>query len=132
MGGKSVALMIANVAPCEEFFIETVNTLNFASKSRLIENRVLPQDYQPSDREIKLKAWKEQKETKSIRATTDKRWSEGEESSSQKRKLSSETDSSLSKKRISDGVSATDKSEITKRIELLEKQILKNTSYLLF
>ena len=32
--------MIANIASCEKFLIETCNTLNFASKSKLIYNNV--------------------------------------------------------------------------------------------
>lgn len=44
LGGRSVALMIANVAPTEAFLSDTCNTLNFASKSRMIVNRVVIND----------------------------------------------------------------------------------------
>jgi DNA uptake protein ComE-like DNA-binding protein len=40
LGGRAYALVIANVAPNENFLLETCNTLNFASKSRLVENAV--------------------------------------------------------------------------------------------
>lgn len=37
-GGKSNAIMIANVAPGYNWFNETLRTLNFASKSRMVVN----------------------------------------------------------------------------------------------
>lgn len=40
LGGNTIALIIANVAPTEAFLCDTCNTLNFASKSRLIENGI--------------------------------------------------------------------------------------------
>lgn len=40
LGGKSKALMIANISSCEKFITDTANTLNFASKSKQISNNV--------------------------------------------------------------------------------------------
>lgn len=40
LGGKSIALMIANVSPLPDHFHETFNTLTFASKSKHISNFV--------------------------------------------------------------------------------------------
>lgn len=40
LGGSAYSLLIANVAPTEVFLLETNNTLNFASKTRQIENNV--------------------------------------------------------------------------------------------
>ena len=40
LGGKASAVMIANVSPSEVHYLETHNTLNFASKSKQITNRV--------------------------------------------------------------------------------------------
>ena len=39
LGGNSNAIMIANISPCQQFFVETQRTLNFASKSRQIVNK---------------------------------------------------------------------------------------------
>ncbi len=41
LGGKAHALVIANVAPTMNWLAETAATLNFASKSRNIQNRVI-------------------------------------------------------------------------------------------
>ena len=40
LGGNAYALLIANVAPCDSFLLDTWNTLNFASKTRQIQNSV--------------------------------------------------------------------------------------------
>jgi hypothetical protein len=66
--------MIANIAPCEEHFVETFNTLNFASKSKLIENKPVIHEFSggswaangPADRHAKLREWKEARETKRL------------------------------------------------------------------
>ncbi|KAI8054521.1 P-loop containing nucleoside triphosphate hydrolase protein [Syncephalis plumigaleata] len=39
LGGKSLGLMIVNVAPGHEFYQDTINTLNFAKKSKTIVNK---------------------------------------------------------------------------------------------
>ena len=41
LGGKSQGIIIANIAPGAKFFSETLRTLNFASKSRKVVNRVV-------------------------------------------------------------------------------------------
>ena len=38
MGGSAHACVIANIAPERRFYSDTVNTLNFATKSRTIVN----------------------------------------------------------------------------------------------
>lgn len=47
LGGAAYALIIANVAPGDAFHLETCSTLNFASKSRQIENNVIKAAAQP-------------------------------------------------------------------------------------
>ncbi|KAL1924882.1 uncharacterized protein VTP21DRAFT_4536 [Calcarisporiella thermophila] len=39
LGGKSVGMMIVNIAPEKQFYMDTYNTLNFATKSKNIENK---------------------------------------------------------------------------------------------
>ncbi|KAK9762201.1 hypothetical protein K7432_012298 [Basidiobolus ranarum] len=39
LGGRSLAMMIVNVAPGQKFYLETHNTLNFATKSKEIVNK---------------------------------------------------------------------------------------------
>jgi kinesin family protein 22 len=38
LGGNALSLIIANIAPGQQFYLDTYNTLNFASKSRSIIN----------------------------------------------------------------------------------------------
>ncbi|KAJ1923119.1 hypothetical protein IWQ60_006090 [Tieghemiomyces parasiticus] len=38
LGGRSLGMMIVNVAPGQKFYLETYNTLNFATKSKTIVN----------------------------------------------------------------------------------------------
>ena len=64
MGGKAQALVITNVAPTLEFLYETYRTLNFASKSRKIQNEV-EYCYQNDENEFDEKL------------TAPKRWSTG-------------------------------------------------------
>lgn len=70
LGGKSNAIMIANIAPGQAFFTETQRTLNFASKSRKIVNKPVVHseaiqrapDVDPAEeRRRKLEEWKKQK-----------------------------------------------------------------------
>ncbi|EPZ36411.1 kinesin-domain-containing protein [Rozella allomycis CSF55] len=69
LGGKSRALIIANVAPSENYLQETYNTLNFASKSRQIINNPTS-NVIDKDRQTKLVAWKESKEKKRTSASS--------------------------------------------------------------
>ncbi|RKP39157.1 P-loop containing nucleoside triphosphate hydrolase protein, partial [Dimargaris cristalligena] len=39
LGGRSLGMMIVNVAPGQKFFVDTYNTLNFATKSKQIVNK---------------------------------------------------------------------------------------------
>lgn len=73
LGGNAYALIIANVAPCESFLLDTCNTLNFAAKSRLIQNHIKSvsqlhqqqqQQQQQADRTL---AELEERETESAR-----------------------------------------------------------------
>ncbi|RKP07309.1 P-loop containing nucleoside triphosphate hydrolase protein [Thamnocephalis sphaerospora] len=41
LGGKSMGMMIVNVAPGHEFYQDTINTLNFAKKSKTIVNKTV-------------------------------------------------------------------------------------------
>lgn len=41
MGGRSIGVMFANIAPGNRYFPETHNTLNFASKSREVPSRFI-------------------------------------------------------------------------------------------
>lgn len=120
MGGKSIAIMIANVAPCEDYFAETINTLNFASKSKLIENRIVTQELLVSDREFR---YKEEKNLSSLGKM--KRLSEGLEESVPCKIQKRSSEGSCEKYQPTNN--PTDK-DISKRLEILEKQILKNPS----
>lgn len=68
LGGKSNAVLIANIAPGVSYFAETTRTLNFASKSRRIVNKpVVHETAAPSaaeaaaNRKRKLEEWKRAK-----------------------------------------------------------------------
>jgi len=68
LGGKSNAVLIANIAPGVSYFSETTRTLNFASKSRRIVNKpVVHEQAAPSaaeaalNRKRKLEEWKRAK-----------------------------------------------------------------------
>ncbi|KAJ1977999.1 hypothetical protein H4R34_003363 [Dimargaris verticillata] len=39
LGGQSLGMMIVNIAPGQQFYVETYNTLNFATKSKQIVNK---------------------------------------------------------------------------------------------
>ncbi|KAJ1974408.1 hypothetical protein H4R35_003620 [Dimargaris xerosporica] len=39
LGGRSLGMMIVNIAPGQQFYVETYNTLNFATKSKQIVNK---------------------------------------------------------------------------------------------
>ncbi|ORX97824.1 kinesin-domain-containing protein [Basidiobolus meristosporus CBS 931.73] len=41
LGGRSLAMMIVNVAPGQKFYLDTHNTLNFATKSKEIVNKAV-------------------------------------------------------------------------------------------
>jgi len=83
LGGKSNAILIANIAPSQQFLIETQRTLHFASKSRKIVNRVVahtelipkPAENDADERRRKLEEWKKSKgktipsKNKSVSAT---------------------------------------------------------------
>lgn len=70
LGGNSNAIMIANIAPGQQFFIETQRTLNFASKSRKIINKPIvhseaihraPEIDPAEERRRKLEEWRKAK-----------------------------------------------------------------------
>jgi len=44
LGGTSHSVLIANVAPCQKYWDKTLQTLNFASKSRLVINNPIIQE----------------------------------------------------------------------------------------
>lgn len=83
LGGDSHACMIANVAPGANYFMDTYNCLNFASKSRKIVNRttvqrVAPQPAPPPPKPIftappvRVKTLEPPKEAKAALSTTAK------------------------------------------------------------
>ena len=68
LGGNSNAILIANIAPSQQTFVETTRTLNFASKSRKIINKptvnaeiVKPEVDSAEERRKKLEEWKKSK-----------------------------------------------------------------------
>lgn len=77
LGGRSNAIMIANIAPGQAFFTETQRTLNFASKSRKIVNKVvvhseaIQREVDPAEeRRRKLEEWKKKKGTNKSKPKT--------------------------------------------------------------
>ena len=71
LGGNSYSVMIANIAPGLAFFFDTYNTLNFASKSRLIVNKPMVNceveekptitSIEEEDRKNQLNSWRQNK-----------------------------------------------------------------------
>ena len=72
LGGSSLGLIIACCSPGQTHFIDTYNTLNFATKSSLIKNSVMKNeavvkiDDQRASRKHELEAWKQQKANTSM------------------------------------------------------------------
>jgi hypothetical protein len=67
LGGRAHALLITNVAPTEAFLADTHNSLSFAAKSRLVQNRVvetakIEEEKENLRRERQLNEWKLQKQ----------------------------------------------------------------------
>lgn len=67
LGGRAHALLITNVAPTQAFLADTHNSLGFAAKSRLVQNRVvetarIEEEKENLRRERQLNEWKQQKQ----------------------------------------------------------------------
>lgn len=67
LGGQAIGIMIANVAPGQTHFLNTFNTLNFASKSRKVVNIPTVNSLQEKSKDEpftmrdKLESWKKKK-----------------------------------------------------------------------
>ncbi|KAL6057846.1 GDP-fucose protein O-fucosyltransferase 1 [Balamuthia mandrillaris] len=68
LGGRSHGVMIANISPAQTHFHDTMNTLNFASKSRMIVNKPvahsvadITRNTTEGDRRLQLAEWRNSK-----------------------------------------------------------------------
>ncbi|KAI8912667.1 P-loop containing nucleoside triphosphate hydrolase protein [Gorgonomyces haynaldii] len=92
LGGSAIGMMIACLSPDEEHFIDTYNTLNFATKACNIKNTIQVNEMQEKtveDRKQALQEWKSRKPGNDLKRRrsqeTDKQLDEGKRLSDPKR-----------------------------------------------